>query len=171
MSLTFETELTPAQVGEATAGIFWKQVTKPMVLASVVGLFWLAQLLLWALMQTRYPKLHLLLFLLMAVTATFVALGASRYYQEVAQRNFERFRGKPVKVRLEEDGYHYEASWGSGAIEWSQFQSLWCFKGVWVLLQHLPNGISVLLPAASLDEEARLFLRRKLAEVKAEVKG
>lgn len=171
MSLTFEAELSPAHVREATAGIFWRQVTKPVVLAGVVGLFWLAQLLLWAVLHARYPKLHVMLFLIMVATCLFLYLGASRHYIELALQNFKRFHGQPVQVRLEEDAYHYQADWGSGAIEWGQFQSLWCFPGVWVLLQHLPNGISVLLPAASLSAEAREFLLRKLQDLKAEVRA
>lgn len=171
MSLTFETELTPAQVREATLGIFKRQVTKPVVLAGVVGLFWLAQLILWAALHSRYPKLHLMLFLIMAVTCAFLYIGASQHYVQLALKNFQRFHGQPVKVRLDEAGYHYLASWGEGSIEWAQFQSLWCFPGVWVLLQHLPGGISVLLPAPALSEEARAFVRRKLAEAKAEVLG
>lgn len=171
MPLTFETELSPAQVREATLGIFRKQVTKPVMLAGIVALFWLAQLILLAVMHQRYPKLHLLLFLLMLATCFFLYLGASRHYVELALKNFRRFHGHPVRVRLDEQAYHYAAVWGEGSIEWAQFQSLWCFEGVWVLLQHVPGGISVLLPAAALDEEARAFLRRKLAEVKAEVKG
>jgi hypothetical protein len=162
--------LTPAQVREATVGIFFKQATKPLVLAGGVGLFWLAQAMLWALLYARYPKLHVMLFLIMAATCLFLYLGARRHYIDLALNNFQRFHGQPVKVRLEEDAYHYQASWGEGSIEWAQFQSLWCFKGVWVLLQHLPNGISVLLPAGALDEEARGFLRGKLLAVKAEVK-
>lgn len=171
MPLVFNAELSNAHVREATAGIFRRQMSKPMVLGGLAGLFGLAQLLLWAVLPQAHWKLHVMLALLMLITMNAVFYLASRYYQDLAQNNFTRFQGQPARVRLEPDAYHYQASWGQGSIEWARFQSLWCFPGVWVLLQHAQGGVSVLLPAASLDEEARAFLKARLDEVKAQVHG
>jgi hypothetical protein len=104
--------------------------------------------------------------LLAALTLATFAL----HYVRRAQRNFERFRGAPVRVRLEPEFYRYDAAWGNGALRWSEFQSLWRFRGVWVLLQHRPGGPSILLPAGALSLEARRFVMERLAGVGAQVR-
>ncbi len=162
MSLQFSAQIDPPLVREATAGIFWRQVSQPRLLAGVVALMLLAQALFWAVMPQASWVLHAMLALLLLISALSLGGFASRYYQDLALRNFERLKGAPVRVSLEEDAYRYEASWGQGAIPWAQFDSLWRFAGVWVLLQHQPGGVSVLLPVRDLSPEARAFIEAKL---------
>lgn len=164
MPLQFSVEITPAEVREATAGIFWRQVTQWRLLAGVIGLMLLAQATLWAVLPQAGWVLHAMLALLLLISALALGAFASRYYQALAQRNFERFRGAPVSVELDEEAYRYNAQWGQGAIPWATFESLWRFPGVWVLLQHSKGGVSVLLPTAGLDEAARTHILRKLGE-------
>ncbi len=170
MALRFQTEILPAHVRAATAGIFWRQLLQPLVLA-LLAVFWLGAHLTLAALFPQAPRLmHVLLALLLAGTLSGVAWMACRHYQRLALDNFSRFEGAPVQVSLDEDAYHYEAAWGQGRIPWDQVQSLWRLKEVWVLLQHAQGGVSVLLPAASLDDEAREFLVRRLQAAGAELK-
>jgi hypothetical protein len=170
LPLRFQTEILPVHVRAATAGIFWRQLLQPLVLA-LLGVFWLgAHLSLLALLPQAPWLMHVLLALLLLGSLSGVAWLASQHYQSLAQENFRRFEGAPVKVSLEEDAYHYQAAWGQGRIPWEQVQSLWRLKEVWVLLQHAQGGVSVLLPAASLDDEAREFLSRRLKAAGAELK-
>jgi hypothetical protein len=159
-------------VKAATAGIFWRQtvgqaapvacifvlfaVALGTIIAAVPGLLW------W-----WYAGVAVL----MAATGFCALFIAGRYYQELALRNFSRFKDEPVRISLDPDAYRYQAAWGSGAIEWTRFQSLWCMERVWVLLQHAENGASVLLPAADLDGDARDFLRARMVDVGAKVRG
>jgi hypothetical protein len=99
---------------------------------------------------------------LLLFSALGLAVFAARYNEGLAVRNFTRFEGAPVQVSLEEDAYRFRAAWGEGSIGWSDFDSLWRFPGVWVLLQHRQGGVSVLLPADGLSDEARGFIERKL---------
>jgi hypothetical protein len=108
--------------------------------------------------------------LLMLLSVFGVAELAARYFVGLAQANFVKITASPVTVRLDEDAYRFEADWGRGELPWSQFQSLWRFPNVWVLLQHAESGASVVLPAAALDDVARAFLLRKLAEVNGELR-
>jgi hypothetical protein len=87
-----------------------------------------------------------------------VAWMACDHYQRQAVLNFSRFEGVPIQVRLDRNAYHYMANWGQGRVPWDQIQSLWRLRHVWVLLQHVQGGVSILLPAESLDDEARGFL-------------
>lgn len=169
MALQFRSELTPAHVREATAGIFWRQVTKPLVLSGAAAVFAAAQGILWAVLPGFGWQWHAALAGMMSAGLAGGLAFASSHYQSLALANFARFKGAPVEASLERDSYRYAADWGSGSIEWSRFQSLWCLDGVWVLLQHAEGGASVLLPSADLDEEARGFLRQRMAEVRAEV--
>jgi hypothetical protein len=169
LALQFSTELKSAHIVQATSGIFWRQIAKPVVVLGCLVLLLSGQGILWAVEPALGWTWHAALALLMAVTVAGSLGFASRYYQDLALRNFERFKGAPVRVGLEEGAYRYEASWGQGSIEWSQFQSLWCLRDVWVLLQHADKGVSVLLPAADLDEEARNFIRARMAGVRAKV--
>lgn len=167
MSLSFSTQISPQEVREATAGIFWRQVTQWRPLLALGALFVLAQGLLWALLPKGGWVLHGMLGLLLIISALSLAGFASRYYQALAQRNFERFNGAPVQVSLEEDAYRFEASWGQGALDWARFDSLWRFPNVWVLLQHAQGGASVLLPSRDLSPEAQAFIQQKFAGRKA----
>lgn len=148
---------------EATAGVFRGQVFKPVVLAGAAGIVALAQGLVWALLPGPTWGLHLVLLALMLLSLGGLYLFAGRHYEGLAVANFRRFAGQPAQVRLDEEAYHYRASWGEGKIPWPLLDSLWCLPGVWVLLQHAEKGVSVLLPAASLDEEARAFIRGRVA--------
>jgi hypothetical protein len=159
-------------VKEATSGIFWRQaVGQPLSVACMLVLFSAAL----GVIVATVPGLPWWWYLGFGVLMSLTGLGAlaiaGRYYQELALRNFSRFKDEPVRIILDQDAYRYEAAWGAGVIEWSRFQSLWCLKNVWVLLQHAENGASVLLPAADLDGDARLFLRARMAEVGARVRG
>lgn len=162
LPLRFTFEITPEQVREATAGVFWRQLRQPRLLASLAGLWVLAQAMLWMALPRVGWAPHALLGLLLPFSAWCLAVLASRHYQGLALRNFGRIQGQAVAVSLDEDAYRFEAAWGRGAIPWQRFDSLWRFEGVWVLLEHSPGGASVLLPAASLDEEARMFILGKL---------
>jgi hypothetical protein len=169
LALQFQTELKPAHVKEATAGLFRRQITKPAVLLGVLALFAAVQALFWFLAPVFGAWWHAALAFLMALSIGGSVYFAGLYYEAVALRNFERFQGAPVRVSLEEACYSYEAPWGRGRIEWSRFQSLWCLGTVWVLLQHVEGGASVLLPSQDLDEEARAFLRARMARERAQV--
>ena len=169
MPLQFSTELKPEHVREATTGIFLRQISKPIIFAGVAVLFVAVQAILWVLVPALSWQWHTVLAALMAVSVGGAVLFAGLYYQELALRNFRRFKGAPVRASLEDSAYRYEAGWGSGSIEWTRFQSLWCLKGVWVLLQHSEGGVSVLLPAGDLDGEARDFLKARMARVGAKV--
>jgi hypothetical protein len=164
-------ELLPEHVREATDGVFRRQLAKPMVLFGALGLLLLCQGLLWLVLPQAGWWLHGMLFLLMVFSLLAAAVVAGRHFQDLALRNFERFAGQPAQVRLDEQAYHYQASWGQGAIEWARFDSLWRLPGVWVLLQHQEDGVSVLLPTRSLDDEARAFILRKMAERGVQVQG
>ena len=167
MAVQFSTEITPGHVREATAGIFWRQsLSRPLGVLGLAALLAAAEAGLALVLPGLAWWWYLAFLGLMLLTALGGLHAACRYYQALALRNFSRFKGSPVRVSLEPDAYRYEASWGSGTIEWSRFQSLWCMKNVWVLLQHAENGASVLLPAADLGQEARDFLKDRMARVK-----
>lgn len=169
MPLSFQTEIKPVHVRAATAGIFWRQALQPLALG-VLGAFWIgAHLTLQLLFATMPVSIHLSLALLFWGSLAAVAQVASSHYQAEAERNFQRFEDAPVKVRLEDQGYGYDATWGRGTIPWGQFQSLWRFKAVWVLLQHEQGGASVLLPTEDLDDEAQAFLVERLRTAGAKV--
>lgn len=169
MPLKFQTELKPAHVKAATAGVFRRQLTKPAVLLGLLAFFLLVQGLFWVLAPVFGWWWHAALAVLMALSIGGATYFAGLYYEAVALRNFERFHGAPVQVSLEDAVYRYEASWGRGEIEWSRFHSLWCLRTVWVLLQHSEDGVSVLLPAEDLDEDARSFLKARLAREQVRV--
>jgi hypothetical protein len=172
LPLQFQTEILPGHVREATAGVFWRHAAaQPKAVLGLLFLFGTAQALLWALVPALAWPWHAALASLMALSVWIVLASAERYYQGLASRNFSRFKGAPVRISLEEDAYCYEASWGRGTIAWSDFQSLWCLKNVWVLLQHAEGGASVLLPQGDLDPDARAFLKGRLAGVGAKVVG
>lgn len=162
MPLRFTTELKPVHVRAATARIFRRQITRPVVLGGTVFVFVAAQAIFWAAAPAFNWEWHTILGVLMIVLVAGTVAFADRHFQDLALRNFQRFKGCPVQVRLEDDRYCYEAQWGKGELEWSRFQSLWCLPEVWVLLQHAPNGLSVLLPAEDLDEEAKTFLKERM---------
>jgi len=169
LPLAFQTEIKPAHVRAATAGIFWRQVLQPMALGAV-AVFWVgAHLTLYVLFARMPWSVHLSLALLFWGSLAAVAQVASQHYQGVAAQNFQRFEGAPARVSLDENAYAYDASWGQGRIEWGRFQSLWRFPTVWVLLQHAQDGASVLLPGESLDEEAKTYLVARLQAVGAKV--
>jgi hypothetical protein len=169
LSLNFQTEIKPKHVRAATAGIFWRQAAQPVILV-LLGVLWLGAHLSLAVLFPKTPFfVHALLGLLLWGTVLGMAWVAKRHYEELAAQNFKRFEGAPVQVRLETDAYHYSANWGQGPIAWDRFQSLWCLKEVWVLLQHAKDGVSVLLPAVDLDEEARAFILARLQETKVEM--
>jgi hypothetical protein len=168
--LTFQTEILPAHVRAATAGIFWRQAAQPLSLG-LLGVLWLGAHLSLAVLFPGTPFfMHALLGLLLWGSVLGMAWVAKRHYEALAAENFKRFEGAPVDVRLEADAYHYSASWGQGQLAWDRFQSLWCLKDVWVLLQHAKDGASVLLPAVSLDDDARDFIVARLHENKAELR-
>jgi hypothetical protein len=170
LPLQFQAQVSEAQVREATAGIFWAQLRQPKLL-TVLGAFLLfGQLLLSLVMTDGNLVLRAALALLMLLSVLGVAWVASRYYQGIALRNFERIQAAPVRVRLDEDAYRFEAVWGQGSLPWERFQSLWRLEQVWVLLQHAQDGASVLLPAESLAEDARAFLEQKIAAVNGELR-
>jgi len=171
VSLLLSVELLPEHVREATDGVFRRQLAKPVVLAGALGLLLICQGLLWAVLPWAGWWLHAMLFLLMVFSLLVAAVVAGRHFQNLALRNFQRFAGEPAQVRLDEQAYHYQASWGQGAIEWARFDSLWKLPKVWVLLQHQEDGVSVLLPTEALDDDARTFIQRKLAERGAQVLG
>jgi hypothetical protein len=157
-------------VRAATAGIFWRQALQPITLG-LLAVLWLGAHLCLAVLFPKTPFfIHTLLALLLWGTVGGTAWIAKRHYEDLAAENFKRFEGAPVQVRLEADAYHYSASWGQGQIPWDRFQSLWCLKEVWVLLQHAKDGASVLLPVTGLDEEARAFILARIAETKAELR-
>lgn len=156
---------------QATAGIFWRQVTQWRACLGLLGLFGLAQALLWAIMPQAPWPLHVGLGALLLATALSLAVFASRYYQGLALRNFERFHGRPVQVSLDEDAYRYSAGWGQGSIEWSRFDSLWRFPTVWVLLQHSRGGVSVLLPSRDLSPEARDLIEHQVGPGRTRVQA
>jgi hypothetical protein len=170
LPLQFQAQVSEAQVREATAGIFWRQVLQPKLLAVLGVILLFGQLLLSVVMTDGNLVLRAALALLMLLSALGMAWVASRYYQGVALRNFERIQAAPVRVRLDEDAYCFEAAWGQGSLPWERFQSLWRLKQVWVLLQHAQDGASVLLPAESLAEDARAFLEQKIASVNGELR-
>jgi hypothetical protein len=169
LPLQFQTEIKPAHVREATAGVFRSQVTRPALLLGLAALLGLAQALFWVIAPVFDWKWRLALAGLMLLSVVCATAFAGIYYRELALKNFERFTGAPLRVRLEDAAYHYEAAWGRGELAWSRFQSLWCLKQVWVLLEHSERGASVLLPAADLDEEARVFIKSRLAREGARV--
>lgn len=172
MPLQFQAEILPDHVREATAGIFWRHAAaQPKAVLGLLFLLGTAQALLWALLPHLSWCWHAALAALMILSVWIVLASAERYYQGLASRNFSRFRGAPVRISLEESAYCYEAPWGRGTILWSDFQSLWCLKNVWVLLQHAEGGASVLLPQVHLDPDARAFLRARLARAGARVLG
>lgn len=169
MPLSFQTDIKPAHVRAATAGIFWRQATQPLALG-VLGVFWIGAHLTLQLLFPGIPvSIHLSLGLLFWGSLAAVAQVASAHYQAEAEKNFQRFEDAPVKVRLEPQGYAYEASWGQGLLPWGQFQSVWRFKAVWVLLQHVQGGASVLLPVEDLDAEAQAYLLQQLQAAGAKV--
>lgn len=164
MSVQFSTEITPEHVQEATAGIFWRHTAfQPLAALGLAVLLAAAEAVLLLALPGLAWWWYCVFLGLMLLLALAGLVAACRHYQRLALRNFGRFKGAPVRVSLEPDAYCYEASWGSGAIEWTRFQSLWRLKNVWVLLQHAENGASVLLPAADLGQEARNFLKDRLA--------
>jgi hypothetical protein len=169
--LLLSVELLPEHVREATDGVFRRQLAKPIVLFGALGLLLLCQGLLWVVLPQAGWWLHAMLFLLMAFSLLVAAVVAGRHFQNLALRNFQRFAGQPAQVRLDEQAYHYQASWGQGAIEWARFDSLWRLPKVWVLLQHQEGGVSVLLPTDDLPGEAQAFILRKMAERGAQVLG
>ncbi len=153
----------------ATAGIFWRQALQPWALGAL-GLFWIGAHLTLQLLFAKMPlSIHLSLALLFWGLLLAVAQVASQHYQGVAAENFRRFEGAPVKVSLDGQAYRYDASWGQGSIPWGQFQSLWRFQSVWVLLQHAQGGASVLLPTEGLDADAQAFLIEQLRVAGAKV--
>ena len=169
MALSFQTEIKPLHVKAATAGIFWRQAMQPLILGAL-GIFWAGAHLTLAALFAHLPfSIHLSLALLFWGSLWAAAQIASQYYQGIAQKNFQRFEGAPVMVSLEEELYHYNALWGQGSIAWEEFQSLWRFDEVWVLLQHAQDGASVLLPAESLDAEAQAFILGRFKAVGAKV--
>jgi hypothetical protein len=173
LPLHFQAQVTRAHVAESTRGIFWRQARQPKVLAVLAALLLLAQVLISALFRHNQDGNLLvrgMLTLLMLLSILGVAELAARYYVGLAQANFKRIVEAPVSVRLDEDAYRFEAPWGAGTLPWSLFQSLWLFEHSWVLLQHAEDGASVVLPAAALDDEARAFLLRKLADVNGELR-
>lgn len=168
-SLRFTALITPDLVRQATAGIFWRQALQWRLGLGLGGILVLAQLLLASALPQAGWALHGLLALLFLFSAASVGVVASRYYQGLALRNFERFKDAPLQVSLDDEAYRYSASWGQGSIEWGRFDSLWRFADVWVLLQHLAGGASVVLPLKDLSREAQAFILRKLAQTGAKV--
>ncbi len=162
MPLSFSVSIEPAHVRAATAGIFRRQALQPKIVGGFVALVLLSQALLRALVPQVQWSWHAASALLMLGSFGLLAWLISRHYEGVALKNFALFHGQPAQVRLDEAGYHFDASWGRGSIAWDKFESLWRFSGVWVLLQHVPGGFSVLLPADALDEEARAFICAKV---------
>jgi hypothetical protein len=156
--------LKPEHVREATAGIYRRQVAKPLVIAGLIGLMAVAQGLLWAVAPSAPWGLHVMLGALLLFSVFGTLYTAGRYYESLAIRNFKRFEGQVAQARLDPQGYHYKAAWGSGTVPWARVDSLWCLAGVWVLLEHADQGVSVLLPVADLDAEAQAFLKQRLAE-------
>jgi hypothetical protein len=169
LSLRFTALVTPDLVRQATAGIFWRQALQWRLGAGLGGILLLGQLLMASALPQAGWALHGLLALLFVFSAAAVAVLASRYYQGLAVRNFERFKDAPLQVELDEEAYRYSASWGRGSIEWGRFDSLWRFPAVWVLLQHLAGGASVVLPLKDLGPEAQAFILRKLGQAGAKV--
>jgi hypothetical protein len=170
VAVQFSTEISPSHVREATAGIFWRQTAaQPLGLLGLAALLTVAESALLALVPGLAWWWYAVFLGLMLLTALGGLHAACRYYQALALRNFSRFKGAAVRVSMDREAYRYEASWGSGAIEWARFQSLWCLKNVWVLLQHAENGASVLLPAADLGPEARNFLKDRMALERARI--
>jgi hypothetical protein len=168
LSVQFSTEITPEHVREATAGIFWRHTaSQPMAAPCLAVLLAAAEAVLVLVLPGLAWWWYGIFLGLMLLLAFGGLVAACRHYQRLALRNFARFQGAPVRVSLEPDAYRYEAAWGSGTIEWSRFQSLWCLERVWVLLQHAENGASVLLPAADLGPEARDFLKERVAAARA----
>jgi hypothetical protein len=164
--------ITPDLVRQATAGIFWRQVRQPKALLILGALLLLGQALITAFFRSNQDGNFLLrgaLTLLMLLSMLGVAGVAARYYVGMAQANFARIVGVPVSVELDEQAYRYNASWGQGSIEWGRFDSLWRFPQVWVLLQHLSGGVSVVLPLKDLGPEAQAFILRKLGQAGAKV--
>lgn len=167
MSFQFSTQISPAQVREATAGIFWRQALQPKMRWAVVALLLLGQVpitLLFRADQDGNLLVRAMLSLLLLFSLWCLAWVALQYYLGLAQKNFERIVAAPVQVSLDEDAYRFSADWGQGALEWSRFDSLWQFPGVWVLLQHAQGGASVLLPSQDLSPQAQAFIRAKLAK-------
>lgn len=169
MPLQFDAQVTESQVRQATSGIFWRQALQPKLLGALAVFLLFGQLLLRAVLRQASWPLHAGLGLLMLLSVAGLAVVASRHYVGLALQNFQRIVGAPVRVRLDEDAYGFEAAWGQGRLPWAQFQSLWRFSSVWVLLQHAENGASVLLPLDAMDEEAQAFIVRKIEGVKGEL--
>ena len=169
MSLSFEVEVTPALARQATAGIFWRQVRSRKALWAALGLLAGLGLLVKLLLPSAGWIVLALVMLTVAGTMMLAAWLVCGQAMEQAAKNFSRFEGAPAQVTLTPGAYAYSASWGSGSIEWQDFQSLWRFEAVWVLLQHKAGGASVLLPVAALDDESRGYLVSRLAEAGVEV--
>lgn len=171
MPLAFEVNLKREHVRQATAGIYRRQLLKPMVVTGAIGLLILGQGLFWAVLPQAHWVLRIMLAVLMVLSLMGTVYTAGRYYQSLAIRNFQRFEGQPAQARLDDEGYHYQASWGSGTVPWARFDSLWCLPGVWVLLEHADKGVSVLLPVADLDAEAQAYLKARLQGRGAQVRA
>jgi len=171
LPLQFQTELKPEHVREATAAIFWRQTLgQPLSLLGFLVLVAVALGVFVALVPGWTWWWYAVSLGLMIAVVFGVLAMASRYYQELALHNFSRFKDAPVRVSLEQGAYRYEAAWGEGAIEWTRFQSLWCLKNAWVLLQHVENGASVVLPVLDLDGASKTFLKERMAQVGAQVR-
>ena len=169
MPLNFHVEVTPALARQATAGIFWRQARSSKVLGPALGLLALLGLLVKLLLPGAGWIVLGLVPLVVAGSMILAAWLVCGQAMELAAKNFVRFEGAPAQVTLTPGAYVYSATWGSGSIDWRDFQSLWRFEAVWVLLQHKAGGASVLLPSAALDDESRAYLELRLAEAGVEV--
>jgi hypothetical protein len=167
LPLNFQTEIKAQHVRAATGGIFRRQILQPVVLGLVAVFLLGMQLTLHVFFSFIPLYMHVLLALLVLGSLGGLLWILQRHYESTALQNFSRFMGARVQVRLSDAAYRYSASWGQGEIAWGQFQSLWRLKDVWVLLQHTPGGISVVLPTADLDAEARDFLTARLRDARA----
>jgi hypothetical protein len=160
--LSFQVNLKPEHVRQATAGIYRRQVLKPVVIGGLLGLLAVIEGLFWAVLPQAPWSLRALLAVMAVLSVIGTLYTAGRYYESLAVRNFQRFQGQPAQARLDEEGYHYQASWGSGLVPWAKVDSLWCLPAVWVLLEHADKGVSVLLPVADLDAEAQAYLKARM---------
>jgi hypothetical protein len=168
LPLHFQTEVKALHVRAATVGIFRRQVFQPLVLGLVAVFLFGMQLTLHVFFSFVPFIMHLALALLVLASLAGLAWTLQRHYEKEALRNFSRFMGAPIQVRLGPEAYQYSATWGQGQVPWSDFESLWRFKDVWVLLQHRKNGVSVLLPAADLADDAQEFIAERLMRAKME---
>lgn len=169
--IRFQIELQPALARKVTRDIFWRQLMQPRLAALLVAVLLLVDGLLFWVLPLHSFWLFLLLDLVLLLVFGVTAWLMGSYYEELAEKNFQRFDGAPALVGLDDAGYHFQAAWGQGSIAWSDFQGLWRLKSAWVLLQHSPSGFSVVLPNEQLSEEARAFLRARAAQYAWQLRG